>query len=169
MTDENAVRAQRRPESFVIELSYEDAERLHDAIEYIEERVIGFTPSVLTQIEAALWDADDRPVRLLPAMPENAAMLDRLADPADDDWQPTAEQERAIAAFEARENSSEGQTERAEFDRYAAFVEAQKPRERAALIAWLDEYSRRYNADLAQWRLRRRDQLLADFHEGEGS
>lgn len=167
MPDENTVRAQRRPESFVIELSYDDAERLHDAIEYIAERTIGFTPPVLTQIEAALWDADDRPVRLLPAMPDDLATLERLSDPADDDWTPTPAEEAAIAAFEAQDDSTVSRARDADYDRYAAFMEAQKPRERAALIAWLDDYARRYTSDLAQWRLRRRDQLHADFQTGE--
>lgn len=167
MPEENTVHAQRRSDSFVIELSYDDAERLHDAIEYIEERVIGFTPSVFTEIEAALWDADDRPVRLLPAMPENVAMLDSFAEPAAADWQPTPEEERAVDEFEAWQASAEGQAHRAELDRFGEFIDAQKPRERAALIAWLDDYARRFTDEQARWRRRWLEQLRAEFHEAE--
>lgn len=167
MPDENSVRAQRRPDSFVIELSYEDAERLHDAIEYIEERVIGFTPPVLRHIEGALWAADDRPLRLVPDPPESPAALDRPSgEPQPEEWSPTDEEEAAIAELVAWEQSDEGRAAYAAQDRFAAFVDEQMPHERAAFVAWLDDQARRFTAERDDWRRRWREQLRHDFING---
>lgn len=139
--------ASRVAGGFVVSVPFEVAEEFVDALVVLGERLIGEVPSVLREVESALWAGQDAAVRLVPDVPlvEDVEVVGEMGRAAG-----ARLLEASVAVGEGRAVVRDGAvTERAEA--FLGYVAGQEGRRREALGVWLDRYAEEFGEARARW------------------
>jgi hypothetical protein len=162
--------ARRFSDGFNVEFNFDEAEEFTDAIELLTDRLIAEIPSVLRDIDAALWATETPHLSAVPSHGVSKIKDDEsnkgTASPRPDPGPHPVEGDLIAFLVDLPDDPAEA----ARAKRFLAYEQTQAERRRVAFTAWLEKeasaFARRRQQWFADFRIQLRREFNADDSEG---